>query len=236
MSQKEYNNEYIEAVVQENDNTNMVEEDIEEFEENKQNLAEEELEDSVEETNLDQETLNKLRTDLEKNKKDLETLREKYQQELEEVCEEKEKKDFYDQVIKFESEFSKQHSDYAHATEYLRQRREKDLILWGVDDANMRKKIINSEITSYAEMALKAGINPAEKAYEMAQKWGYSSINENNKSNIGMEDLNQVKEANFASRSLSNISGHTEAELTLEALAEMSDDEFNKKWKQLTDK
>lgn len=90
-------------------------------------------------------------------------------------------------------------------------------------DEAERQAQVRQGLSGVVQQALSHGKNPAEAVYKMAQKLGYKKTEANQTKQI--EDIEKgVK----ASTSLGSAGGKTSSPLTAEALADMSDEDFEK--------
>jgi len=117
--------------------------------------------------------------------------------------------------------FQADHPDYNSALKHLVETRMSVMDDMGVEEEE-RLPLVQQEFTDIANRAIKAGKNPAEAVYKMAQKMGYKKVEKKPEKNI-----ESIKKGVEASRSLSG-SGKSNVPLTAEALASMSDEEWEK--------
>ena len=95
------------------------------------------------------------------------------QQQLQQSQQELARQQFTAQVVSQEARFRSEHPDYDQAVNFIKQRRDQELSTWGITDPVRRAEIVQQEIVFLASNALQSGANPAEKAYDMAQRFGY---------------------------------------------------------------
>lgn len=135
--------------------------------------------------------------------------------------------------------------DYDAAVDFLRASRDKEYEVMGIYDPATRQQYINQDAVAIAQSAIQAGKSPAEAVWDLASARGFENKppeggaqQQNGASQqSGADKLSALAKGQGASKSLSSAGGATEIPLTLEALAEMSDDEFNRipdsAWRQI---
>jgi hypothetical protein len=99
------------------------------------------------------------------------------------------------------------------------------------------KQLMLQDETAIVARAFQDGVNPAERIYAIAKSRGYKAAEEesplaSNENKQIMDKLDQLDKGIKNSRSLGNISGSapTSQSLTLEKLAMMDDDDFDRNW------
>jgi hypothetical protein len=98
---------------------------------------------------------------------------------------------------------------------------------------NEANNIIVQDELAIASKAYQDGVNPAERLYSLAKARGYQHQQQAEakpQANEAVQKLEQLEKGLNASKSLSTASGKATTELTLEALANMDDSEFDKAW------
>ena len=138
--------------------------------------------------------------------------------------------------------------DFGNAYQHLLGRRAQELAVAGYTDQAEIARIIQQEEMELAQEALKAGDSPSERIYKLAKLGGYVAPEpEANKGNgaaangaaasqdksKAAEKLQKVAEAQEANKSLSKAGGAAGGDLTAEALAEMSEEEFQEVYERL---
>jgi BMFP domain-containing protein YqiC len=129
--------------------------------------------------------------------------------------------------------YAQEKPDFTEAYQFLLKDRDAELQELGFGDPNIRVKIIHNEEIGIAEQAMREGVNPAERLYNVAKRRGYSAPKPQNE-----KPLEAEQKAAAAAGSLSGVSGKGVGELTAESLMNMSDEEFMKatsgvNWKKL---
>lgn len=123
-----------------------------------------------------------------------------------------------------EMTFERTTPDYRDALGFYVKSRADAISELGYDEQEARD-LIAQELQNATHRAIQAGKNPAEVVYRMAQKSGFKA-QEKNKQEGDQKNLETLKKAEGASRSLSEASGKTKGELSAEVLADMSDEDF----------
>lgn len=132
--------------------------------------------------------------------------------------------EFRNAVLSREAEFRKTATDYDEAAEHWKSQRRADLIENGVDEDDA-EQAMNAELRWRAEKALAAGKNPAEVLYSLAKRAGFTGKAQE-KPEKGDDEFDAMERATRASRSLGASSGSAPAKITVQDIADMSDDDF----------
>lgn len=117
--------------------------------------------------------------------------------------------------------FTARTPDFPQAYQHLMRTRAEQYAEAGFTQGEVQA-IMAREEQEIVSRAFRAGVSPAERMYALARKSGYAP---QSKTNLSAQ--------NNASRSLSSIAGTETGELTLEKLATMSDEDFDKNWDQV---
>lgn len=127
----------------------------------------------------------------------------------------------------FEAEFQRDHPDYHDAVDFLKDQAAERYRIMGVNDPMQLQQLLTRDSLTLAHNAMTNGQNPAEVAYKLAETSGYQA---ETKDNGSVEDkLETIERGQRASASLSRAGGDgVPTDLTIEALANMDDDEFSK--------
>ena len=133
-----------------------------------------------------------------------------------------------------EAEFAQKTPDYLDAIAHMQRVADNNLQIMGVADPAQRAQIIRRDAMALAVRALQAGKSPAELAYQVAKNQGFSG------KPAGVDKIANIQKGQAASPSMPSGGGKAPTEaISLTALGEMDDDEFNKliddpeKWKKL---
>ena len=122
-------------------------------------------------------------------------------------------------------DFAREQPDYWKAYKFLMRDREEELVALGYTDPRERNAIAFVEEQSIAAKAMKEGLNPAARIYAIAKRRGYGRGGAG-----GAQALAALRNGASAARSLGAVNGAAEPNLSLEALAEMSDEDFDRNW------
>ena len=125
--------------------------------------------------------------------------------------------------------FASERPDFGDAYHFLVGTRAREYEAAGIAAPDEIAKRLQHEEMDFVRRALHAGISPSEYLYELAQLRGYTP----NGASQGQEKLRSLQRAQDANRSLSSVSGAAGGVLTSEALAEMSEDEFQEVYERL---
>lgn len=139
---------------------------------------------------------------------------------------------FVQNVERSINEYKKTTPDFDVAADFLKAQIADDLTNQGVMDVQAG---VNSQLMAIINSAQAAGMNPAHLAYQMAIGRGYTSQQQKAtaSSQANTDKIAQINKGQAAAKSLSSTGGKANGELTLEAMAEMDDDELAKHWGQL---
>ena len=124
-------------------------------------------------------------------------------------------------VERMESSFERETPDYKKALEFYATSRAETISEMGYEREEA-SELVRDEMAGIVSRAIETGKNPAEVIYKMSKKAGFST------KEPSTEKMDTLKKAESASRSLSDSGGKSRGELTAEAIAEMSDDDFGK--------
>jgi hypothetical protein len=136
------------------------------------------------------------------------------------------------------NEFEKQAPDYRQAYGWLLENRLKEFDALGYDQVTAKRLIIEDEM-AIASTAYKHGANPAERIYNLAKLRGYQNTPPKvveTPQQKSTQKLDQLERGMQAAKSLGSAGGAASQELTLEALADMDDDDFAKHWDKIMGK
>lgn len=143
---------------------------------------------------------------------------------------------FRGHVAQRTSEFMTKTPDYPQAYQYLMEMQGNALQDAGFPPEQIRATLEQYE-TAIAQKALADGVNPAERAYAMAKRFGYKAsaagpgaANDAARQAVSEQKLQRIAEGQRTSASLSDAAGTAKPQLDAKTLAEMPDDEFAKIW------
>jgi hypothetical protein len=147
--------------------------------------------------------------------------------------------EFQRNVVAAERAFAKTAPDYAEAVAKVQEIWRAELETAGVPE-NFIESTLARRGAQFSHAALQKEQNPAEAVYKLAQRYGYKKAEAEKKDepNKDKEKLATIAKGQEAEKSLG--SGKANADMSLEALATMSDEEIEafvadpKKWKQFS--
>ena len=120
-------------------------------------------------------------------------------------------------------EYAQQQQDFPEAYHHLVSSRMEELQAMGYDQQRAAQ-IAERDEAQFVIKAFNDGVNPAERIYNLAKMRGY-----NQQPQAKPEvDLDTIEKGVKASRSVGSMKGSPPVGVTLEALADMSDEEFEK--------
>lgn len=125
-------------------------------------------------------------------------------------------------------EFARENPDFALAYQYWVQSVGDELREAGYEGHELQQQLLQIE-GSIAAKAFQEDINPAQRIYNIAKRRGYSSKPKADAPKAEDKIAALQKGAN-AAKSIGAASGTQPAPLTLEALAEMDDEDFDRNW------
>lgn len=126
--------------------------------------------------------------------------------------------------------FKKQTPDYTEAVNFLKDRRSREYEALGYTTDQI-DSLFDQEAIGIAKVAIQNGKNPGEVAYTLAKMWGYSGAKQPDPKQDNEAALKRLEQGVKASQTLSGA-GHPEEQSLLKKVEDMSDDEFDKFWKQ----
>lgn len=135
---------------------------------------------------------------------------------------------------------------FRDAYQFLMAGRDAELQAFGIADASERARIIMSEERALVERALRDGVSPSARVFALAKARGFAppappaqttngsgrqqsgSTSDAAKSNPAAAKIEQIQSGQRAAKSLSNAGGSAGEVLTMEALANMSEEEYRR--------
>lgn len=134
-----------------------------------------------------------------------------------------------ERTLRDERDFAAVNPDYPVAMNHLIQTRDLELQAMGYDDPKQRSAIISNDAQTIARGAMAKGKSIAEAVYDLAKLRGYAGKAPPKAEPLAAESkMTMVEDAANAARSLSGGSGAAAAPLSAEALANMSDEDFDR--------
>lgn len=133
---------------------------------------------------------------------------------------------FASTVAEQEQAYAKENPDYYDAHKFLRAEREKELKLMRFPKEEINNIIMQDE-AAISQMALSRNENPAEIVYELAAAKGFQP-KQQQEAQEAQKKLENIEKGSSMSKSLGSTRGEGGVELSLDSVADMSDEEFNK--------
>ena len=166
-----------------------------------------------------------LRRNQEAQAKELAELRQQREQQDQMTEQQRKAVQFESHVQAREQEFAQANKDYAEAAEFLRKSRVEEYMAAGLSFEQAQAET-NLDRAKFAYNALLRDRNPGEVFYELAKTRGYKAANgEKEQPKV---DLEQIQKKMETTTSLGPSGGAATGELTLDQLAGMTDEEFEK--------
>ncbi len=159
-------------------------------------------------------------------KQEIEQLKEVTRQQQEQTQAQRQQEQVVDAYRAQSEEFKATTPDFVDAYNHILSNRIKELKTMGLDEAQARQTVANEEY-SIALKSLQDGVNPAQRIYEIAALRGYQKKT----SEAPKKDLAVIEKGQKNAKV--SASATPEGELTLEAIAEMDDDDFAAAWAKL---
>lgn len=124
--------------------------------------------------------------------------------------------------------FASRQTDFSEAYQYLLQGRDAELQAYGITDPQERAKLIADEERGLVQRALKERASPSERVYNLAKARGYAKKADPapEPEKKAAEQIDTIARGQAASKTLSSAGGSPTEVLTADALANMSEDEF----------
>ena len=158
-------------------------------------------------------------------------MRQAQQQEQQRTAQQQHMQAIQSNVSALESQFAAQNKDYFQAVQYLRSVKQSEYVAAGMDE-DAALEAVKRDAWLLAQDSLQKGVNPAERAYNIAKALRYQGGTPASADKIAMQQAGQKASTPNAG------AGQGGGRISLEALAKMSPDEFLKatsgnKWKRL---
>lgn len=136
---------------------------------------------------------------------------------------------FYSAITRAEEQFAAKVPDYMDAIEFAKAARLQDIEALGFTGAEA-EEVLKNDVLRLSDDAFRRGINPAERFYNFAKSrgWGNEPLKEAPKEQAPADKLKTIAAGQAAGKSLGAAPGTSQAALSLQALADMPQDEFDK--------
>lgn len=180
--------------------------------------------------NYEDDPTEALRVKTEQLERTLQNHNQTLTQQQQQVENQRQYSEFVDRYAASAQAYKAENPEFAPAYNHLMQTRLDELMAMGYNQAEAVNIRTQDEI-AIAAKAYADGVNPGERIYALAKMRGYSTPQP--QAAPATQKLDQLERGLNASKSLSDASGKASTELTLEALASMQDDEFDKAWEKV---
>jgi len=117
-------------------------------------------------------------------------------------------------------------ADFGEAYQFLLQGRDAELQAYGVADPAERVRLISEEERGLVQRAIKDGVSPSERVYNLAKARGYAKKEPKPEPEKTTEQIDTIARGQAAAKTLSSAGGSPAEVLNAEALANMSEEEF----------
>jgi len=187
--------------------------------------------------NFEEEPLEAIKHNQEQLAKALEQQNQTLTQQQQSAQQEQFKQQLISQYQNDAARFAQQQPDFNDAYQYMYNSRVNELQAYGYTQDQIASAMQNEELT-LAYQAIQNEMSPAEVIYQVAQARGYvqkhvQNWQETEQKSPDEAKLDMIAKGQEASKSLSNSGGKSDAEISLESLADMDDEEFDKMWDKL---
>lgn len=203
-----------------------------------QQLVEKMSQPQQQEVSYEENPLEALRVNQEKINKHLEQQHKMTEAQQQQAQREYQKQQF---IQKYQSacyEYAKENPEFKQAYDYLVDSHKAQFLAAGYSEAEATQVIIDDEM-ALAAKAFKDEVNPGERLFKIAKLRGYSGAKPTEQmaepkiAADGQKKMEVLQKGIEASKTLNNAAGKAKDNLTLEALAEMDDEEFDKNWSKI---
>lgn len=169
-----------------------------------------------------------LRKEAERTNQTLEQLQRQQQEAVQRQQAAAQNQQFISRYQTTAQQYAEANPDFHDAYNHLVEGRVKEHMLAGGMERNEAIQLAQREEQAIVARAFEQGENPAEKLVELAQLRGWTKQAQSAK----VDKVAQVEKGQKAAKTISK-GGQPEGKLTLEALADMEGDEFDKAWEKL---
>ncbi len=179
------------------------------------------------EPSFEEDPLNALRRDQERIKQALQQQHQTVAEQQRMAQMEQNQQNFVNRYHDSAQSYAKEQTDFKEAYAFLNNQRLTELKDGGFTDQEAKQIILEDEM-SIVSRAFNDGVNPAERVYKIAKARGYQVVaNKVDAANTAEQRIAQLEKGVAASKSLGSAGGKSDkGALTLEAVANMDDDEF----------
>lgn len=139
-------------------------------------------------------------------------------------------RNFYNAITQAEQKFAAEVPDYMEAIEFAKAERLKDIRALGFEGEEA-EQVLQRDVLNLSDDAFRRGINPAERFYNFAKSRGWGKETPAAATPAPQAPADKIKsitQGQQAAKSLGAAPGSSAPNLTLQALADMPQDEFDK--------
>lgn len=173
-----------------------------------------------------------LRRQSEKTSQTLEQMQKQQQEAIQKQQQQANANQFLNRYQTAAQEYAESNPDFQDAYNHLVNGRVQEHMLAGGMDRDQAVALAQREEQAIASRAFEEGVNPAEKLVELAKLRGWTKSPQSSKVNGTVDKVAQVEKGQKAAKTISK-GGSSQGELTLEALADMEGEDFDKAWDKL---
>jgi hypothetical protein len=184
------------------------------------------------EVSFDDDPAEYLRKEAEKTSQTLEQMQKQQQEAMQKQQQQAQANQFISRYQAAAQEYAESNPDFQDAYNHLVNGRVQEHMLAGGMDREQAVALAQREEQAIAARAFEEGVNPAEKLVELAKLRGWTKAPQSSKVNGTVDKVAQVEKGQKAAKTISK-GGSSEGELTLEALADMDGEDFDKAWEKL---
>lgn len=185
------------------------------------------------EVSFDDDPAEYLRKQAEQTNETLEGLKQQQQQQIQQQQQVAAHNQFMQRYQAAATEYAEQNPHFQDAYHHLIENRVQEHMIAGLN-REQAVQTANREEQAIVRMAFENGSNPAERLVELAKLRGWNAVQADSKapSQTAINKVDQVEKGQAEAKTISK-GGEGNAELTLEALADMDGAEFDKAWEKL---
>lgn len=188
---------------------------------------------------FEEDPIGHLNAKLEMANQRIEGLSKTEQQIIRDRTEQQESQQFMSRYQAKAAEFARLQPDFVPAYQHLVKELHQDYMAQGLTETEANQRLLRDEL-ALADQQMKSNRNPAEVMYELAKRRGYVPANaqraDQPKDDLRkkVDNLERMERGIKASRSINSKGVSPNSRLTLEEIADLNDDDFDKvDWNQV---
>jgi hypothetical protein len=183
------------------------------------------------EVSFDEDPAEYLRKQAEQTNQTLESLKEQQQRQVQAQQQASAQNQFMQRYQSAAAEYAEQNPHFQDAYQHLVENRVQEHMIAGLTK-EQAIQTANREEQAIVRMAFENGSNPAEKLVELAKVRGWNATSQSPSTAQKVDKVDQVTQGQAEAKTISK-GGEGKSEVTLESLADMDGDEFDKAWEKL---